>query len=204
MGFYESKILPRLIERGMQVTPFPKERERLIPRAHGRVLEVGIGSGLNLPYYAGVESVTGVDPSEELGEMAQARAAEVDFPVDHRPVSGESLPLDDASFDCAVITWTLCTIPDPDAALREVWRVLKPDGDLLFVEHGLSPDPGVQKWQHRVNRIWPKFTGGCNLNRKIDDIIAGAGFRIDDMDAGYRPGALKISTYFYHGRARPV
>ena len=204
MGFYESKILPHMLNKGMQQTPFPKERERLIPRAHGKVLEIGIGSGLNLPYYQGIESVTGVDPSHELGEMARQRAAQVDFPVEHRPISGEDLPLDNASFDCAVITWTLCTIPDPGTALREVRRVLKPDGDLLFVEHGLADAPSVQKWQHRVNRIWPKFTGGCNLNRKIDDLITSAGFRIDDIDTGHRPGALKIATYFYHGRAKPV
>ena len=111
--------------------------------------------------------------------------------------------LDDASFDCAVITWTLCTIPDPSAALREVRRVLKPGAELFFVEHGKAPDPGVVKWQDRLNKVWPSIAGGCNLNRKMDQIIADAGFRIDELETSYRPG-LKPMTYFYMGVARPA
>ena len=203
MGFYESKILPSMLDWAMQQKPIPMEREKLIPRAHGTVLEIGIGSGLNLQYYGDVESVTGVDPSEELGVKAQKRAAETDFPVHFKQITAETLPLENASFDCAVITWTLCTIPDPHAALREVRRVLKPEGELLFVEHGRAPDANIVKWQDRLNKIWPKIAGGCNLNRKMDEIIHGAGFRIDELDAGYRPG-LKPVAFMYHGVARPV
>lgn len=204
MGFYDSRILPTLLNCCMSMSVLAGERARLVPRAHGRVLEIGIGSGLNLPFYGpAVESVTGVDPSVELGRMAREQADAVAFPVHFRQVSGESLPLEDASFDCAVITWTLCTIPDPAAALREVRRVLKPDGELFFVEHGKAPDPGVVKWQDRLNRFWPAVAGGCNLNRKMDTLIRDAGFRIDELEASYRPG-LKPMTYFYLGVARPA
>ncbi len=203
MGFYERRILAPMLDWAMQQTPIPRERENLIPRAHGKVLEIGIGSGLNLSYYGDVESVTGVDPSEALGEKAQARAGEVDFPVHFKQITAETLPLDNASFDCAVITWTLCSIPDPKAALMEVRRVLKPEGELLFVEHGHAPDADVVKWQDRLNTFWPKIAGGCNLNRKIDKIIESADFRIEELDAGYRPGARPMS-YMYHGLARPI
>lgn len=204
MGFYDSRILPKLLNCCMSMGVIAEERARLVPRAHGKVLEIGIGSGLNLPFYGpDVESVTGVDPSAELGEMAKKHAAAVRFPVDFRQVSGERLPLADASFDCAVITWTLCTIPDPSAALREVRRVLKPGAELFFVEHGKAPDPGVVKWQDRLNKVWPGIAGGCNLNRKMDEIIASAGFRIDELQTSYRPG-LKPMTYFYMGVARPA
>jgi ubiquinone/menaquinone biosynthesis C-methylase UbiE len=204
MGFYDSHILPTLLNCCMSMSVIAEERARLVPRAHGRVLEIGIGSGLNLPFYGpAVESVTGVDPSVELGKMAREHAASVAFPVHFKQVSGESLPLEDASFDCAVITWTLCTIPDPGAALREVRRVLRPDGELFFVEHGKAPDPGVVKWQDRLNRFWPSVAGGCNLNRKMDALIRDAGFRIDELETSYRPG-LKPMTYFYLGVARPA
>jgi ubiquinone/menaquinone biosynthesis C-methylase UbiE len=204
MGFYESRILPRLLNCCMSIKPIAEERARLVPRARGKVLEIGIGSGLNLPHYGpDVESVTGVDPSAELGEMARKHASRTAFPVYFKQVSGESLPLEDASFDCAVITWTLCTIPDPGAALREVRRVLKPGGPLHFVEHGQAPDPGVVRWQNRLNRVWPSIAGGCNLNRKMDEIIAGAGFRIEELDASYRPGPRPMS-FFYLGTARPA
>ncbi|MEN3975560.1 class I SAM-dependent methyltransferase [Emcibacter sp. SYSU 3D8] len=204
MGFYESRILPKLLNCCMSMGVIAEERARLVPRAHGKVLEIGIGSGLNLPHYGpGVESVTGVDPSVELGEMAARQASLVAFPVHFEQISGESLPFGDASFDCAVITWTLCTIPDPSAALREVRRVLKPGAELFFVEHGHAPDPGVVVWQNRLNKVWPAIAGGCNLNRKMDQIITAAGFRIDELEASYRPG-LRPMTYFYMGVARPA
>ncbi len=204
MGFYDSRILPRLLNCCMSMGMITEERARLVPRAFGDVLEIGIGSGLNLPHYGpAVNSVTGVDPSVELGVMAKERAAAVPFPVQFRQVSGERLPLGDGGFDCAVITWTLCTIPDPAAALREVRRVLKPGAPLFFVEHGKAPDPGVVKWQDRLNTVWPAIAGGCNLNRKMDEIIAAAGFRIEELEASYRPG-LRPMSYFYMGVARPA
>jgi ubiquinone/menaquinone biosynthesis C-methylase UbiE len=204
MGFYDRHILPPLLNCCMSMRPIAEERARLVPRARGRVLEIGIGSGLNLPHYGPeVASVTGVDPSAELGRMARERAARTVFPVEFRQISGERLPFEGPEFDCAVITWTLCTIPDPAAALREVRRVLKPEGELLFVEHGLAPDPGVVAWQHRLNRFWPSIAGGCNLDRPMDRLIEAAGFRIDELDAGYRKGPRPMA-FFYHGVARPA
>lgn len=202
MGVYDKYVLPRLINLAMQSKVARQERARFLPRASGRVLEVGIGSGLNIPFYrAGVERLCGVDPSPDLLKMARRRATGAHFPVELIEQSGESLPAEDQMFDTVVTTWSLCTIPDPVAALKEMKRVLKPEGHLIFIEHGRSPDARVLAWQNRLNPLWTRLGGGCNLNRKIDALILEAGFRITQMDTGYAEG-LKPLAYLYKGLAR--
>jgi SAM-dependent methyltransferase len=161
------------------VLPRLTERARLVPLASGVVLEVGIGSALNLPFYGrSVEKVYGVDPSRELWGIGQLRVEAPPFPVELLSCSAERIPLDAAVADSAVSTWTLCTIADPGAALREIRRVLKPAGHLLFIEHGQAPDAGVEAWQNRLTPIWKRMAGGCHMNRKIDALITQAGFRV--------------------------
>jgi ubiquinone/menaquinone biosynthesis C-methylase UbiE len=201
MGFYEKVVLPRLLNLVMQNKEMARQRRTLIPEAEGRVLEIGIGSGLNLPFYgAGVREVIGVDPSLELQAYARERAKDRPFPVRFIGLSGEQIPLEDASVDVAVSTWTMCTIPDALRALEEVRRVLKPGGRLLFVEHGRAPEPGVARWQDRLNRPWGKIGGGCHLNRRIDVLVKGAGFHIDRMETLYLKGPRPM-TFTYRGSA---
>lgn len=183
-----------------------EQRMRIVPRAQGRVLEIGIGSGLNLALYdpAKVESVVGVDPSEELLALAQPRAAAAAFSVELRAESAERISLPAQGFDTVVVTFTLCSIPDLPAALAEMHRLLKPEGKLLFNEHGRSAEPNIRRWQDRINPLWNKIAGGCNLNRNIEVAIADAGFRIDEIDTGYMPGVpLKIAGFHYLGVATP-
>jgi ubiquinone/menaquinone biosynthesis C-methylase UbiE len=201
MGLYRKFILPRLIDAAMRDQAAAARRVELIPKASGAVLEVGIGSGLNLPVYPrAITHLTGVDPSAELLSMARRKLGALPFPVDLFCQSAEQLPFDDESFDTAVVTWTLCSIPDPMQALGEVKRVLKSDGQLLFVEHGLSCDPKVQAWQHRLTPLWKRIGGGCHLNRKVDELISSAGFRVAELKADYMPGPRPM-TYTYHGIA---
>jgi ubiquinone/menaquinone biosynthesis C-methylase UbiE len=176
-------------------------RRRTVSTAHGRVLEVGVGSGLNLPLYGDdVSKVWGIDPSPAL--LARAQSLNVSRAVLIEG-SAETLPFDNASFDTVVTTWTLCTIPNVLSALREMCRVLRPDGRMLFVEHGLAPDPTIVRWQNRLNPYWKCLGGGCQLNRKIDDLIAAAGFRIDRLDTGYMRARTPF-TYMYEGVACPA
>ena len=202
MGVYARHVLPRLINLSMQNKVARLERARFLPRAFGRVLEMGIGSGLNIPFYrSDIQMLCGVDPSPELLRMARRRAAAAHFPVELIERSGESLPTEDQTFDTVVTTWALCTIPNPVAALKEMKRVLKPEGHLIFIEHGRSPDARVLAWQNRLNPLWNRLGGGCNLNRKIDDLIVEAGFRITQMDTGYGKGP-RLLAYLYKGLAR--
>lgn len=204
MNLYERWILPRLLDLAMRNKEATRFRARLIPQARGATLEVGIGSGLNLPFYGeSVERLFGVDPSEALLRMARKRARGAAIPIEFIAHPGEALPLADASVDTAVFTFTLCTIPDPLKALREARRVLKPSGELLFAEHGLAPDEGVQRWQRRLNPLWRRVAGGCNLDRKIDELIGAAGFRLAGLQTEYAKGPRPMS-YVYSGRARPA
>lgn len=203
MSFYEHWVLPPLLDLVMRQHQLEKYRREVIAGARGRVLEIGVGSGLNLPLYGEhVEVVFGLDPSERLLSMAQRRAAEADVPADLLLGSTINIPLEDASVDTVVLTWTLCSISDPVAALREMRRVLKPGGALLFVEHGLSFEPAVERWQRRLTPLWSHISGGCHLDRKVDDLIRAAGFEISDLRAEYAHGPRPM-TYMYEGQARP-
>jgi SAM-dependent methyltransferase len=202
MSFYGKYVVPRMIDLCMKNPDMTRIRSELIPRARGVVLELGIGSGLNLPFYsADARRVYGVDPSLESLKIARKRVEASVVPVELVPQSAEKpLPLGDQSVDTAVITWSLCSIPDPLGALRQVRRVLRPSGQLLFVEHGLAPDEGVSAWQNRINPIWRRIAGGCNVNRPIDELIRSAGFEISDLKTAYMPGP-RLLTYTYQGVA---
>ncbi|MBQ0821918.1 class I SAM-dependent methyltransferase [Microvirga sp. HBU67558] len=202
MGFYNDVVLPRLIDRSMRNKELAKYRRRIAGAAHGRVLEVGIGSGLNLPFYGStVTEIIGLEPSQSLIEMASQRAKAGNRPISFLTASAEAIPLDTGSVDAVVTTWTMCSIPDAKAALAEMRRVLRPGGDLLFVEHGRAPDPWVIRFQDWLTPAWRPLTGGCHLNRPIADLITGAGFRMDDLRTGYAPGP-KPFTFLYEGCAK--
>jgi ubiquinone/menaquinone biosynthesis C-methylase UbiE len=204
MTIYEQWVLPHLIDLVMRNKEATRHRRKLLPAARGQVLEIGAGSGLNLPFYGTeVARLFALDPSEKLLAMARRKQARVAFPVEFLQHSAEEIPLDAASIDTVVTTWSLCTVPDAMQALREAKRVLKPGGALLFVEHGWAPEPQVQRWQQRLNPVWKRCAGGCNLDRKIDRMIREAGFAIDALDHEYLPGPRPF-TYTYFGRARPA
>ncbi len=201
MSFYDRWILPPLLDVAMRQRQLRTYRQQIIPAARGRVLEVGVGSGLNLPLYGGsVDMLFGLDPSAPLLSMARRRATAAGVRADLWQGSANSIPLGDAMMDTVVLTWTLCSILDPLAALREMRRILKPSGALLFVEHGLSPQPAVRRWQHRLTPIWRYICGGCHLDRKIDGLIRRAGFEISELRTEYAPGPRPL-TYTYEGRA---
>jgi ubiquinone/menaquinone biosynthesis C-methylase UbiE len=202
VGLYARYVLPRLIHLACSGRPTERQREKVVPGASGRVLEVGIGSGLNLAFYdAGkVRKLWGLEPSPEMVSMARAAAASVGFEVEFIGLPGEEIPLDDASVDTVVVTYTLCSIPEPEVALRQMARVLKPGGRLLFCEHGKAPDEGVRRWQERVNPIWRRFSGGCNLNRPIPELIEQGGFQIERLETMYLPG-WRPGTFNYWGAA---
>jgi SAM-dependent methyltransferase len=202
VGFYRKFVLPRLIPFAMSNKEVARCRSQIIPEARGRVLEIGIGSGLNLPFYSSqVVNVCGVDPSRELLQMARKEAGSVAFPVELLNASAEELPVTSETIDTIVMTWTLCSIPDAGKALSEMRRVLKPGGQLLFVEHGLAPEAKVRAWQNRINRPWRAVSGGCNLNREVDRLVASAGLAIHRLDTKYLRGP-RMFTFTYQGCAR--
>jgi ubiquinone/menaquinone biosynthesis C-methylase UbiE len=204
MGIYNHYVLPRLINFTMQNKLVAAERQKWVPLASGAVLEIGIGSGLNIPFYSRtIERLVGVDPSGALWKMARTRIEIAPFPIDYLELSGECLPVEDATFDTVVTTWTLCTIPDPIKALEEMRRVLKLNGRLIFIEHGLAPEHKVQRWQNHLNPLWKRLAGGCNLNRRIKTLITDAGFHLTQIDTGYLPGP-KPPSFLYRGLARPA
>ncbi len=201
-NWYERNILPSIIDKACGQPPMTELRGRYVPRAHGKVLEIGIGSGLNLPHYSdAVTSVTGIDPSAELNVMARERAASCHMPVNVLGVSGEAIPAEDRVFDTIVCTWTLCTIPNPYRAVAEMRRVLKRGGELFFVEHGRADDPGIVRWQTRIEPLWKLIAGGCHLTRRADEMLRDAGFEIVEKTTGYVPGP-KIAAFMVHGVAR--
>jgi ubiquinone/menaquinone biosynthesis C-methylase UbiE len=203
-GFYARWILPALLDWAMRQRPLERYRRQVLPSARGRVLEIGVGSGLNLPLYGGgVDVLVGLDPSARLLSMARGRAARTGVRTRLIRASATRIPFADDTVDTVVLTWTLCSLPDPGAALREMERVLRRSGALLFVEHGLSPGPTVREWQHRLTPLWRRFAGGCHLDRKIDDLIRDAGFELAELRTEYAPGPRPL-TYTYMGAARPV
>jgi len=178
-----------------------KLRSRYVPQATGKVLEIGIGSGLNLVHYTSkVTSITGLDPAKELTDIAVSRAVNAKAPVKVLQISSEEIPADDQTYDSIVCTWTLCTIPNVYRALKEMHRVVKPGGKFYFVEHGLAPDASVQRWQRRIEPLWKLIGGGCHLTRKADDLIQDAGFIIPELDTGYEPGP-RFAAFMTHGVA---
>jgi ubiquinone/menaquinone biosynthesis C-methylase UbiE len=203
MGFYQNQIVPLLINLAMRQRNLAAYRNRIVPAAEGRVLEIGIGSGLNLPFYTrNVARVIGLDPSPKLLSMARGNLRPDSMPVEFVEGSAEAIPLEDRCIDTVVTTWTLCSIPDAGRALCEMHRVLKPGGRLLFVEHGRAPDPNVRWWQDHLMPAWKRVGGGCHLNRPIKALIEDAGFQFERFETGYMRGP-KPMTFMYEGSARP-
>ena len=202
MGFYDRYILPPLINLACSSRPNMKQREKLVPRAEGDVLEIGVGSGLNLPYYDAtkVRKLWGLEPSEGMRKLARKKLGDSKLEVEWIDLPGEEIPLEANSVDTVLVTYTLCTIPDTLRALRGMQRVLRPDGRLLFCEHGIAPDAGVRNWQNRINPIWRRFAGGCNINRDIPSMLESSGFRVVDDERMYIPG-FRARTYNYWGSA---
>lgn len=202
MNLYDRYILPHLIDFACGLGDVMKARSTIVPQAHGRVLEIGIGSGLNLAFYdAGkVSAIVGVDPSADMQKLARKRAAHIDIPVEMIALELGQIQAEDASFDSIVCTFTLCTIPDAVAALQEMRRVLKPGGRLWFCEHGQAPDAAVLRWQNRLTPLWKPLAGGCHLNRDMPALIAAGGFALGELETGYLPGP-KPMTFVYRGWA---
>jgi ubiquinone/menaquinone biosynthesis C-methylase UbiE len=202
MGFYSEVILPRLCDFAMRNRRLMPYRERVIGAAEGRVIEIGVGSGLNLPLYRPpVKEILALEPAPKLVAIARC-APHPSIPVRFIEASAEAIPLDDHSVDTVVTTWTMCSIPQAATALGEMRRVLRPGGKLLFVEHGLAPDESVRRWQERLTPAWRCISGGCHLNRPIPTMIEGAGFRVDRLETGYMPGP-KPMAFIYEGSAGP-
>ncbi len=203
MGIYSGFLLPRLCDLAMRSHRFVPYRQRVIAAAEGRVLEIGSGSGLNLPFYGGrVREVIALEPDARLMSLARGRSLAGAVPRAFIEASAERIPLDSGSVDTVVTTWTLCSIPHAPAALEEMRRVLRRDGRLLFVEHGASPDPRVHRWQDRLTPAWKRLSGGCHLNRPIRLLIETGGFQIDRLTSGYMPGPKPL-TFMSEGSARP-
>jgi len=202
MGLYKRFILPKVVEFTCSMKPSMRQRAKVVPFALGRVLEVGFGSGLNLPFYdkTKVPHVWALDPSREMWTLAEERVRGAGFPVEFLNATAEEIPLPDRSADTVLVTFTLCTLPDVQRALREMARVLKPGGELVFCEHGLAPDENVRRWQDRLNPIWKAFGGGCNLNRPIPALLELGGFRMREMSSMYIPG-WRPASFNYWGRA---
>jgi ubiquinone/menaquinone biosynthesis C-methylase UbiE len=203
MSFYEERILPHIIDRACSMGQIMKLRSQVVPLAKGRVLEVGMGSAINLPFYDTdrVEMVYGLEPSEGMRRKARNNLDQSPVKVEWLDLPGEKIPLENESVDTVLLTFTLCTIPDSQVALQQMWRVLKPGGELLFLEHGESPDHGIRKWQHWITPGWKKLAGGCHLNRNIADLIGSAGFDLLELENLYVPKAPRIAGYIYKGTA---
>ncbi|MEH6639642.1 MAG: class I SAM-dependent methyltransferase [Porticoccaceae bacterium] len=204
MGLYDKYFLAPFINCACGTKPFRYQRKKVVPLCEGRVLEVGMGSALNLPYYDRdkVDFIWGLEPSAAMRERALPNIEKSGLEVELIDLPGEEIPLDDNSVDTVLLTYTLCTIPEWDVALRQMRRVLKPGGKLVFTEHGRAPDANVKKWQDRINPAWKKIAGGCNLNRPIPELLRESGFGIETMDTMYLPFTPKIMSYNYWGVAK--
>ena len=202
MGFYDRHLLPHLVHFTCGLKPAMKQRAKVVPLARGRVLEIGIGSGLNIPLYDPhrVEHLWGLDPSAEMWSIAQKNALAHHLDAEFLQAGADAIPLESQSADTVVMTYTLCTIPEIAPALSEIRRVLKPGGKLLFCEHGRAPDASVRRWQERLNPVWHALAGGCNLNRPIDQLLLEAGFRSPDLQTMYIPG-WRPACFNYWGSA---
>ena len=202
MGLYTRYIMPRVTHFLCSAKQVRRQREKIVPLAEGRVLEVGIGSGLNLPLYTAgkVQHLWGLDPSKDLWALAQSTVARTEFEVEFIEAPAEEIPLDDKSADTVLVTYTLCSIDKILPALEEMRRVLKQGGRLIFCEHGAAPDKGVRRWQNRINPVWKRVAGGCNLNLPIPCVLEGAGFKIREVDTMYIPG-WKPVCFNYWGTA---
>jgi SAM-dependent methyltransferase len=200
---WDDRVLPLAVEYACGQSPVRRQRTKVIPRARGRVLELGVGSGYNLPHYEGVDSILAVDPSERLLRRAAERAKAVPFDVELRPTGLEGVTVSDGPFDTVVVTYALCTIPRPVEVLRQARGLIAPGGRLLFTEHGLAPDPGVQRVQRWLNKVWTPLSGGCRLDVDVPDLLVSAGFDPIDVEAMYLPG-FRALNYHYWGAAAPA
>ncbi|MGW1740967.1 class I SAM-dependent methyltransferase [Nocardia sp. NPDC001965] len=195
MGIYRDRFVPRLVNVACGMKANEPLRERVCAGLAGRVVELGFGSGLNVPFYAAaVESVSAVEPADLGWQLSARRRATARVPIERAGLDGQSLPFPDSSFDTALSTWTMCTIPDIEAALREIRRVLVPGGTLHFVEHGLAPDPKVQRWQHRLDPLQQRIAGGCHLDRNIRALVETAGFGIRELEIVRGQGPAFLDT----------
>ena len=202
MGIYNKYVLPKLVHVVCGQKPSMRQREKVVPLAQGQVLEIGIGSGLNIPFYdaAKVTHLWGLEPSVEMWEIAQKNAETHHLDAEFLQSGAESIPLDNNCADTVVMTYTMCTIPDINTAMDEIRRVLKPGGKLIFCEHGTAPDASVRQWQNRLNPMWKRFSGGCNLNRSVPDLLGHSGFKCSDLQTMYLPG-WKPASFNYWGSA---
>ena len=203
MSLYEKYVLPKFLNCTCGSKPINYQRKKVVPLAQGLVLDVGIGSGLNIPFYdmSKIDKVLGLDPSVELNNLAKDVAEEHQIDIDFMLCGAEDIPLPDNHVDTVLITYTMCTIPDVLEANKEMLRVLKPGGKLIFCEHGQAPDLKVAKWQKRIDPLWGKIAGGCHLNRDIPNLITSAGFEIENMEQMYLPSTPSIAGYNYWGTA---
>ena len=201
MSLYNKYILPKFLNCACGSKPINNQRQKVVPLARGKVLDIGIGSGLNIPFYNSdkIDKVIGIDPSHELIELAKELANDSKASIDLVIGSAESIPYPDNFFDTVLVTYTMCTIPNVAIANKEMWRVLKDDGRLIFCEHGLAPDKKISKWQNRIDPFWGKIAGGCHLNRDIQKLITDAGFSFESLDKMYLPSTSKFAGYNYWG-----
>ncbi len=203
MGFYDRHILPFLLDGAMSAKPIGYQRRKVVPRAEGRVLEIGFGAGHNLPHYDAnkVTQLWALEPSREMRARAADRVKASPLKIDFLDLPGEEIPLDDNAADTVLVTYTLCTIPDVMKALSGMYRVLKPSGRMIFCEHGEAPDENVRKWQRRITPVWKRIGGGCHVGRAIPKLIQDSGFSVQDMETMYLPGTPRFAGFNYWGSA---
>ena len=203
MSLYDKYLLPHLLNCTCNQKPFIYQRKKVVPFAKGNILEIGIGSGLNIPFYEAedINKIWGIDPSEELIAMAKKQINDDTPDIEFIISKAEDIDFDDAFFDTILMTYTMCTISNLSEAFREIRRVIKPSGTLIFCEHGIAPDENVVKWQNRINTFWPKISGGCNINKEIPRIVESLGFSITNLENMYLPKTPKVLGYNYWGRA---